>query len=107
MPGDVEQPLRALRLQIGRNRRQIDRRLRAVADESRRLRSWRTYVRHFPGSAALTALGAGLAFAAGLNGRRALRWLAMRMIRQGWATVRDGLWDELRRLWRDSTPERP
>ncbi|NLE38149.1 MAG: hypothetical protein GX621_09020 [Pirellulaceae bacterium] len=100
-PGD-EQTTRDLRLRIGRTRRRIDARLRAAADEGRRLASWRTYVARYTGSSLAVAFGAGLALAAGLSGTRLLRWIALRSIRQGMHGVGKGLVDELSRAWRES-----
>jgi hypothetical protein len=59
-----------LRRLIGRSRRQIDRRLRAVRDEGKNLLSWRTYVRRYPLGTVAAALGAGWAAAAALGSRR-------------------------------------
>jgi hypothetical protein len=107
MPSDHNQRAQQLRLQIGRNRRRMDRRLRAVGDQARRLRSWQTYARRFPGSMLLGAFGVGLTLSAGWGGRRAARWLGLRLVRQAWAGLRGGLWAELRRLWRDARPDKP
>jgi hypothetical protein len=59
-----------LRMLIGRSRRQIDRRLRAVRREGKNLLSWRTYVQRYPLGAIAAALGAGLAAGATLGSRR-------------------------------------
>jgi hypothetical protein len=99
-----EQQARDLRLRIGRLRRRIDSRLRATADEGRRLTSWRTYVARYTGSSIAVAFGAGLALAAGLSGTRLLRWVALRSIRQGMHGVGEGLVSELRSVWRDAQP---
>ena len=102
-PND-EQTARDLRLRIGRLRRRIDTRLRATADEGRRLTSWRTYVARYTSSSIAVAFGTGLALAAGLSGTRLLRWFALRSIRQGMRGVGQGLVSELSGLWRESTP---
>ena len=65
-----ERTTRDLRLRIGRLRRRIDARIRAAENETRRLTSWRTYVKNYPVSAILGALGVGLALSAGLSARR-------------------------------------
>ena len=72
-----ERTARELRQQIGRLRRRIDGRLRAAGRETRRLTSWRTYVKRFPGCAVLTALGTGLILSAGLSAHRIARWLGL------------------------------
>jgi len=102
-----ERAARHIRLRIGRLRRRIDGRLRAAADEARRLTSWRTYVARYTGSSIAVAFGAGLALAAGLSGRRVLRWIALRSIRQGMQGVGHGLADELRGIWRQSKLNTP
>ena len=66
---DIHAARRETRLRIGRLRRRIDGRVRALAEEGVRLVSWRTWVEHYAGRAVLAALGAGLALAAGLRGR--------------------------------------
>jgi len=97
-----EQAARRLRLRIGRLRRRIDGRLRAAADEGRRLTSWRTYVTRYMGSSLAVAFGVGLALASGLSGPRLLRWIALRSIRQGSRGVGHRLAEELRSVWRES-----
>ncbi|MBN2579115.1 MAG: hypothetical protein JXB10_09000 [Pirellulales bacterium] len=61
---------RELRTRIGRSRRRIDRRLRAIGNEGKRLLSWRTHVQRHPLGAVAAALSAGLAAAAALGSRR-------------------------------------
>ena len=100
-----ERTKRELRLRIGRLRRQIDNRLRSSGRQTRRLASWRTYVQHYPGSAIMAALGAGLALSAGLSGRRLARWLGLRLMRQGWRTAAQLLRQEIARFWASCTPD--
>jgi hypothetical protein len=57
---DIHAARRETRLRIGRLRRRIDRRVRALGAEGARLVSWRTWVEHYAGRAVLAALGAGL-----------------------------------------------
>ncbi|MBN2473369.1 MAG: hypothetical protein JXB62_02080 [Pirellulales bacterium] len=101
-----EETKRDLRLRIARLRRQINGRIRVAQNETRRLFSWRTYVRRFPGSSVTAALGVGLALAAGLSTRRLSRWVGMRMVRRAADHVTDRIWRELRQVWTDSTPDR-
>ena len=89
--------VQTLRLRIGRNRRRIDRRLRASGEQVRRLRSWTTYVRWRPGSAMQAAFGVGLALSAGFGARRWARWLGLRLVRDAWTQLRDALFHELRK----------
>lgn len=57
---DLAQRKRELRLQIGRSRRRVDRRIRAIQEDAIRLMSWETYLGRIP-FWTWTALGAGLA----------------------------------------------
>jgi len=100
---DEDRMARRLRLRIGRLRRRIDGRLRATADEGRRLASWRTYVARYTGSSLAVAFGAGLALAMGLSGPRLLRWVALRSMRQGARGVGRGLARELHAIWTASS----
>jgi hypothetical protein len=95
---------RRLRLRIGRLRRRIDGRLHSLQREGRRLASWRTYVRSYPGSAVMAALGAGLALSAGVQRRRLARLLGMRLFRWASSNIGSQFWGELQRVWSDSTP---
>ena len=99
-----EQIKRQLRRRIGRLRRRIDNRIRGSSREARRLTSWRTYVKHYPASAIMAALGVGLALSAGLSARRLSRWLGLRLLRQGWDTASGLLRQEIEQLWADSSP---
>jgi len=100
-----EQAKRDLRLRIGRLRRRIDARIRGAEGETRRLLSWRTYVKRYPGSAVMAALGVGLAVSAGLSARRLSRWAGLRMIRRAADQVLGHLRRDLARIWADSTPK--
>ena len=52
---------RAVRLEISRLRRRIDRRLHALGREGRQAVSWRSWARHYPAYALVAAFGTGLA----------------------------------------------
>ncbi|OHB66032.1 MAG: hypothetical protein A2V70_16765 [Planctomycetes bacterium RBG_13_63_9] len=106
-PAQEERTKRDLRLRIGRLRRRIDSRLRASDRQARRLLSWRSYVRHWPGHSMVAALGVGLALSAGLSARRLSRWLGFRLIRRATDRATRELWRELERIWADSTPAKP
>jgi hypothetical protein len=107
MSAESERARRDLRLRIGRLRRRIDGRVRAADREARRLGSWRTYVTYYPGGALLVAFGAGLALSAALSPRGLTRWLAWRLVRQGWGHVCQAVTGELRRIWAESAPATP
>ncbi len=107
MQADRDQATRDLRLRIGRMRRRIDCRISAVDREARRLASWRTYVTHYPAGALLVAFGAGLTLSAGLSPRGLSRWLALRLVRQGWERILQGVAGEIRHVWDRSMPSRP
>jgi hypothetical protein len=70
-----------LRVRIGRQRRRIDRRLRSVGQEGRRLVSWRTYLTRHP-AWALAVLGAGMAGAASLQRGRWPRRSSLTLFRR-------------------------
>ncbi|NLX97013.1 MAG: hypothetical protein GXY83_12635 [Rhodopirellula sp.] len=75
-PDDAAKMLRELRMVIARQRRQVDRRLRSIERDGRRLVSPGTYLVRRP-AWALAVLGAGLIGAASIQrGRspRRLRW---------------------------------
>ena len=58
---DYSAAKRAVRLQIGRLRRRIDRRVDALGREGRQAVSWRSWARRYPAYALLGAFGIGLA----------------------------------------------
>jgi hypothetical protein len=98
MKSDREEELRKL---IGRSRHRIERRVRAVRREGKKLLDWQTYVRHYPLGAVTTAVGAGLA--AGLGGRWLKNRLGRDMLREAVRSAGGGLVKELvRRLFRSN-----
>jgi len=97
---------RDLRLRIARGRRRIDRRIRGLEREGRRLTSWRTYVRQYPAQALVAAAGLGLAASAGLS-RGWPRWLGARLARRALDRAIAGAWQELEAIWAESKPDRP
>jgi hypothetical protein len=84
-----------LRLQIARQRRRVDARLLAVRREVQRLRSWRTYVEHFPGKALIAAFGIAMAATATFRGKRSGRQVGMFLARRAMGRTVGGLWTEL------------
>lgn len=100
-----ERNKRDLRLRIGRLRRQIDGRIRGAQREARRLVSWRSYVRTYPGYAVTAALGIGLAVSAGLSAGRMSRWLGFRLLRRAAEGAAGRFWHELGQIWADSAPQ--
>ena len=101
---ELQRTQRELRARIGRLRRRIDGRVHAAGGEVRRLASWRTYVRRWPGNAVLAAFGSGLALAAGLSARRWSRWLGLRLLRGGVDRALRRVGEELQRVWANSSP---
>ncbi len=101
---ELQAPNRRLRLRIGRLRRRIDGRLHSLRREGRRLASWKTYARNYPGSAVMAALGAGLALSAGLQRRQLARFVGMRLFRWATSNVGSQFWGELQHVWSDSAP---
>ena len=106
MTTEVEdrQTRRKLRLEIGRLRRRIDRRIGSVRRESRRLVSWRTYVHRYPAYAVLTALGFGMTAAAGMRRGGWTRYLGLHLARRTLNKGLDSVLGELKDIWADSTP---
>ena len=102
---ELERRKRDLRLRVGRLRRQIDGRIRLAEREARRLLSWRTYVRSYPGYAVTAALGFGLAVSAGLSRGRVSRWLGLSLLRRAADGAAGRFWQELRQVWADSAPQ--
>lgn len=97
---------RELRLEIGRLRRRIDRRVRSLEREGLRLVSWRTYVERYPGYAVAAAFGIGLAASAGSGGGWS-RLLGLRLARRALDKAACGVWQELKGIWAESKPGRP
>jgi hypothetical protein len=102
---DLFRRKRELHQRIGRSRRRIDRRLRATKDHARQLLSWRTYVVRHPGWAMAAALGAGLSAANLLRPGRVGRWLGNSLMQQAFGGLQMQLWNELRKVWKDSNPK--
>jgi len=96
---------RALRLRIGRQRRRIDARLRNAGRQARRLASWRTYVRHYPGYALGAAMGLGMIASAGLRADRLWGWLGTRLLRGTTEQIGKQLWTELKQVRVRSAPQ--
>jgi len=97
---------RDLRLRIARGRRRIDRRIRGLEREGRRLTSWRTYVRQYPAQALVAAAGLGLAASAGLA-RGWPRLLGVQLTRRAVDRAIAKAWQELEAIWAESKPDRP
>jgi hypothetical protein len=101
-----EQTKRALRLQIGRLRRQMGARVRGAGRRTRQIGSWRSYIEGYPASAILAALGVGLSLSAGLRAGHLTRWVGLRLIRGGLSTAGHAFWRELQQIWAASTPNK-
>jgi hypothetical protein len=99
---EIERRKRELHLRIGRMRRRINGRLRAVGQEGRRLASWREYVTRYPGGAVLAAFGVGLAASGGFGQSRFMRNLWLRLARHTAKRAGRHLWREIMRLWEQS-----
>lgn len=87
---------RELRARISRQRLRIERDSSAVRREAAELRSWRTYVRRYPGTSLIVALVAGFFFSAGVPSRGVSRWLVRIAAAQVFALLRHGVADEFR-----------
>jgi hypothetical protein len=105
-------------LKIGRNRRRINSRLRAVGREGRRLLSWRTHVSRFsleackqsaerhPAFALLTAFGLGAAASGDGKRGRFLRTLGLKWLRHAGKKAGQDWWREFVRTWSRSGAEK-
>lgn len=103
---EFERNKRLLRLRIARLRRRMDGRVHGLQAQGRRLASWKTYVRRYPGYAVLAAAGLGLAFSAGLRRGGWTRMLGLQLVRRASRGVLAGVVAELGGLWSEATPER-
>ena len=101
-PTSPNEELRELRAKIARTRLRLDRHLHAATKETQRLKSWKTYVQSFPGSAVTAALGLGLALAGGMKAKSISRWLGNRLLRFAWNSTRSGILDEVHAIWAES-----
>ena len=104
---ELEQKKRRLRARMGRLRRRIDGRMRSSRTEARRLLSWKTYIRGYPGQAVMVAMGIGLALSAGLSARSLSRWFGLRIARQGLRKASRLFWQELGDIWAESKTASP
>lgn len=96
---------RALRLRIGRLRRRVDRRLRAVEREGRLAVSWHAWGRWFPGWAVVAAAGVGLA-ATALRRERWMQAIGHRLARYFGGQAFAAALAEFRNLWTASAPKK-
>ena len=96
---DIHVRKRRLRLELGRVRRRVDRRVRGSQRRASELADWRTYARRYPGNLLLGAFGLGLALSAGLSARRFSRWVGMRLFRRALHDGQARLGRELAGIW--------
>jgi hypothetical protein len=106
-PAPARPTISDLRLHISRQRRRVDARLLATRRELHRLRSWRTYVQHFPGKAMIAAFGLALAGTAAVRGKRMGRRAGAFLVRKALNKTVGGLWGELRSLLISAVSRRP
>jgi len=96
---------RELRARIARGRLRVERDARSVRREAAELRSWRTYVRRYPGASLIVALAAGFFLSAGVPSRGISRWFVRMAAARMFASLRQGGADELHEwlsgLWSD------
>jgi hypothetical protein len=103
---DILRRKRELHQRMGRSRRRIDDRLRATRNEARQLICWRTYVARYPLWAMAAALGAGMTASSLLRPGRIARWLGRSLMQQAFGGFQQQIWNELRRTWTESTPNK-
>lgn len=94
-----------LQREIGRRRRRVDAHLVGLQREKQRLANWRTYVSHFPGTAALAALAAGFALSGALSFSFWQRWLGARLVSLTSRSLGSWLIGEAEYLWYGSGDE--
>ena len=102
---DPQRTRRLLRLRIGRLRRRLDGRAHALKREGRRLASWRTYVTLYPAYAVLVALGLGMTASGGWLRGGWTRLFGLKLIRRAAGKTVDSVFDELKAIWADATPD--
>lgn len=90
---------RAIRLRIGRARRRIDRRLRAIEREGRRVVSWRTWLGWPPAQSLLASLGFGLAASGRLRPKRWMQVLGRYLARRAKDPALAAAFRQLTALW--------
>lgn len=103
---------RLIRTRIARLRRNLDGDAQGVRREGRRLVSWRTLAKQFPGPALLSAFGVGLLLSAGLSARRVTGWFGRRLLSQTARRVQSRLFGEVADFFdslfaRKEQPSRP
>ena len=98
----IRQRKQALRTEIARGRRRIDRRVFAARKETSQLTSWKTYVRRYPAGAVVVALGLGVALSRGLPVGQLSRQLGRGLSVWAARTVGSRVWSELLAVWHDS-----
>ena len=98
---------RELRARIARQRRRIDRSYHALVQEADKLRSWRTYVRHFPVAGLAVGFGLGLSLSAGLSGGGWSRWVGRRLVRRGMFLFSQRFFSEVSGFWTATRPDGP
>ena len=86
-------------------RRRIDGRVRSIGRQGRRLASWRTYVRRYPGYTVLAALGLGLSAGGGLGRGGWARYAGLHLVRRMVNEVVDQLTGEIRQVWAAAAPD--
>jgi hypothetical protein len=101
---DILRRKRQLRAEIARTREATQATLGALADEKRRLTSWKTYVRRFPWVAMVVSFAAGLWVSGARRKTKLPRTLAAGLIQWGIASARSGVWTDLLAIWTASRP---
>lgn len=99
---DISAEKRAIRLRIARTRRRIDRRLRGIEREGRRLVSLWTLLRWPPAQSLLASLGAGLAATGRPRPGRWIRVIARHMARRAKDPALAAVLRQLADYWRHS-----
>ncbi len=91
--------IRDVRLEIGRLRRRIDRRVQALGRQGRQAVSWRGWVRRYPVYALVVAFGIGLAASTLYRRGHWARALGLQLVRRAADRIVNSVVREFSELW--------
>ncbi len=97
-----EEEKRALRAEAARLRRRIDRDLTSVAQDTKYLLSWQTYVKRYPLATLGGAFAIGLGVSAAVSRTRWKQWLAGKLFSAAVTGIKTGVLTEVLSAWQRS-----
>jgi hypothetical protein len=101
---DPQVAIRGVRLEIGRLRRRIDRRIDALGRQGRQAVSWRGWIRRYPVYALAAAFGIGLAASTLYRRGHWARALGLQLARRAADRILNSVVREFSELWSRSAP---